>query len=344
MNVIKMIPTALLNGALSQREVFASHCDLWLGTATMAIIIASYFMRIHFAQKGQREKAMKRSMSCPAVVELNSPPALNACAELFASFDARQNKRRMMPRVPSMPTLAEVEREDGSFRSRRPSVEDEASFNKCSRQGSRRASREKQEGKDAPPSVLGLLIDDTSPANSISALDLGRSRRASSEGASLSVRPEPPHVIVLGERLAGKSAIISSLEGFAERQGVQLNAVKGLDTLTNSPQLAQVVPLVVWDAEQPTTLSECVTRHMGELLTVLQERPNSAFAKELHGKLVVMCNKTDAEPCPLPELSALDPKTTFLAGSSLRGTNMDALWRLIRSRTALPPRSDHAHL
>ena len=138
-------------------------------------------------------------------------------------------------------------------------------------------------------------------------------------------------------------AIISSLEGFAERQGVQLNAVKGLDTLTNSPHLAQVVPLVVWDAEQPTTLSECVTRHMGELLTLLQERPNSAFSKELHGKLVVMCNKTDAEPCPLPELSALDPKTTFLAGSSLRGTNMDALWRLIKSRTALPPRSDRAH-
>lgn len=213
MNVIKMIPTALLNGALSRREVLASHCDLWLGTATMAVIIASYFMRIHFAQKGQREKAMKRSMSCPAIVGLNSPPALHACAELFASFDARQNKRRMMPRVPSMPTLAEVDREDGSFRSRRPSVEDEASFNKCSRQGSRRASREKQEGKDTPSSVLGLLIDDASPANSISALDLGRSRRPSSEDSSMCmsgparppVRAEPPHVIVLGERLAGKS-------------------------------------------------------------------------------------------------------------------------------------------
>ena len=42
----------------------------------------------------------------------------------------------------------------------------------------------------------------------------------------------------------------------------------------------------------------------------------------LLARKIVLCNKSDVQPCPLPEIAALEPGTIFLAGSATRGTNM----------------------
>ena len=52
---------------------------------------------------------------------------------------------------------------------------------------------------------------------------------------------------------------------------------------------------------------------------------------------IVLCNRTDECPCPLPEIACLmqkRPQAIFLAGSALRGTNMAPLWRFVETCAA----------
>jgi len=51
-------------------------------------------------------------------------------------------------------------------------------------------------------------------------------------------------------------------------------------------------------------------------------------------RTLVLCNKTDSTPCPLPMIEGLGAGDLFLAGSAQRGTNMSALWRRVEACAA----------
>ena len=68
----------------------------------------------------------------------------------------------------------------------------------------------------------------------------------------------------------------------------------------------------------------------GETAAAMESR----LEKMLTARKIVLCNKTDVQPCPLPQTAALDSGTIFLAGSALRGTNMKELWRRVETCAA----------
>ena len=169
--------------------------------------------------------------------------------------------------------------------------------------------------------------------------------------------PPAPHLIILGDARVGKSTLIDVLQGFATRKGVELMILEGRSSdlpacaaALSSSQCHSLVPLVVWDADNPMPLVDYVTHHLNELVSAIGERPNAPtggdpcaspkasraarLTRQLQNRLLVFCNKTDELPCPLPQLAALDPSTIFLAGSALRGTNMRELWRLVETCAA----------
>jgi len=65
-------------------------------------------------------------------------------------------------------------------------------------------------------------------------------------------------------------------------------------------------------------------------------------------RTLILCNKTDSTPCPLPQIAGLGASDLFLAGSAQRGTNMPALWRRVEACAAASPAlrrvvSEHLH-
>ena len=191
----------------------------------------------------------------------------------------------------------------------------------------------------------------------------------------------------------GKSEVVRVLEGFAQRNGVELNVAEGLpsDLLAVQAAMSYAVPLVVWDADlqnvggteedenggggggsggggaeaRVESLAEYVSRHLKQLVERIAELCKAAHSdpgsgsdgqgswphplsrdqrasllKTLQGRMLVLCNKTDVQPCPLPEIAALDSGTIFLAGSALRGTNMKELWRYVEMCAAPRMRRD----
>ena len=46
-------------------------------------------------------------------------------------------------------------------------------------------------------------------------------------------------------------------------------------------------------------------------------------------RVLVVCNKTDSMPCPMPQIQGLKPETAFIALSALRGTNLAHLWKMV---------------
>ena len=156
--------------------------------------------------------------------------------------------------------------------------------------------------------------------------------------------PPPPNLIVLGDGGVGKSEIVRVLEGFAAKNLVELNLAEGLPTELTSCQAAAsyAVPLIIWEADlgsqQDEPLASYVARHLRLLVERLHERLSGSshavadrpnLLRALQARLLVMCNKSDLQPCPLPEIAALEPGTIFLAGSATRGTNMKELWRYV---------------
>ena len=155
--------------------------DLAVGTAVVGFIIACCFLRQSHVSNRRHTKAMNRSLSCPALVELNSKTALDACAEMMAAFDdRRRNPRTRVPHVPSMPTLIEVEPrlEAGSNRgSRRTSSEsmmDELILSDESRNPSVSSSPRGLSPRTSPRASPRASPRSTSPRRS----DCARRRRA----------------------------------------------------------------------------------------------------------------------------------------------------------------------
>ena len=71
-------------------------------------------------------------------------------------------------------------------------------------------------------------------------------------------------------------------------------------------------------------------RGKGESVATMEAR----LVKLLHSRKIVLCNKTDVQPCPLPDIAQLESSTIFLAGSATRGTNMRELWRRVEACAA----------
>ena len=180
-------------------------------------------------------------------------------------------------------------------------------------------------------------------------------------GSASADRRHRTHLIVLGAPSVGKSAVIRVLRGFAKSSGrtnleiceglppgVHHDGSSGAGAFPNS-----CVPLVVWDAMggKQVSLVEYISRHIKELAHDLcgqgqgDEMPSAAMesrvSRMLAARKLVLCNKTDVQPCPLPEIAALDESTVFLAGSALRGTNMRELWRRVELYAAPPSRSEN---
>ena len=147
------------------------------------------------------------------------------------------------------------------------------------------------------------------------------------------MRMTRPHLIVLGDVGTGKSTVIRVLQGFAASNGVVIDVYEGLpQSHEKSVDLASAVPLVVWDAVDDArgTLKNYVNRHVKALTAALSSQGGSSKEREaLVARLLVLANKSDAQPCPLPEIHALDKKTVFMAGSAAKGTNMLTLWRRV---------------
>ena len=76
-----------------------------------------------------------------------------------------------------------------------------------------------------------------------------------------------------------------------------------------------------------------------ESASAIEARENR-LARELSARKIILCNKSDLFPCPMPQLVELDVGAVFLAGSAAKGTNMAALWRLIHVYAA-PPAVPH---
>ena len=193
-------------------------------------------------------------------------------------------------------------------------------------------SRSKRNSRDESYSRSNTSSPAPEPALSRNHSSLDRSA-----GAPPPTIPPRPHVIVLGDAGVGKTAVVDVIEAFAINNDVELCVLEGKPHSREA--LFSATPLVVWDALGGRgALKDYVARHLKQLtceLTTPRERD------ALASRLLVLCNKTDKSPCPLPEFSSLAASTRFLAGSATRGTNMRELWRLIELCAAPRPRNRH---
>ena len=115
----------------AEEEVGEPWLDLALGTLIIATLVAGLFLKglvaKHVAGRRLQQKALSRSLSCPALVELKSTRAVAACADMLLAFDtlddgiARATKAASVsrPKSPSQRGNAFVEL-SGRFQSLEP--------------------------------------------------------------------------------------------------------------------------------------------------------------------------------------------------------------------------------
>jgi len=287
----------------------------------------------------------ERSLSCPALAELeNSDRAIDACTEMLSEFERHRRGRRLsygsrMPRVPSMPILAEGDNEDALL------------AKECIEEAKERIEEAARSPAKRLEDELGEVI----------------ARHASERIGGL------PHCVVLGDPRVGKSSVIAALEQFAAKQAVKVRFVEGLPCHGQDRFYSQVgVCLVVCDLallagadardDVPTgaseesppsppgsrvgaaadadseSLGQYVERHHRQLCKASGAADAPVAAR--HPKTIVLANKSDLTPAPLTEIAALDATHIFVAGSAACGTNMVSLWRLIE--TCAAPRLEAA--
>merc|ERR1719456_954609 len=80
----------------------------------------------------QRSRAVRRSLSCSAIVNLHSKRLIDACADMYQAFEERSPDRRV-PRKPSLPTLEEENESSssGSFVCHRTQSFTRSNSNEC---------------------------------------------------------------------------------------------------------------------------------------------------------------------------------------------------------------------
>ena len=98
----------------------------------------------------------------------------------------------------------------------------------------------------------------------------------------------------------------------------------------------------------PPRISESVSNPLAQAAL---ERPLPDYAADYAQRLqllvppprrplpiIVICNKTDVSPCPLPEIEGLgSQKCTFIALSAHKGTNTDHIWEMVHDRLPKSP-------
>ena len=203
----------------------------------------------------------------------------------------------------------------------------------------------------------------------------------------------PPNVLVVGAAGVGKSALIGAMSSQAEQHGLVLAAAEGLPSgraleayakVARTPSLAsprpdvlrggavltqQLCPLsqvrlgvIVWEASLTQPLGAYVQQYVEQMQAVVGNPSLS---------VVVVCNKTDVVPCPIPQLAGapaarralhmhaapraphapcasrssaravgateLGDAQPFIAVSAERGTNLRHLFGLLEPNLSKPP-------
>ncbi|KAL1514722.1 hypothetical protein AB1Y20_003809 [Prymnesium parvum] len=156
-----------------------------------------------------------------------------------------------------------------------------------------------------------------------------RRRRASSpsrahERALIEARP---HVLVVGDEGVGKSTVIRALRARSDAAGFRI--AEGIDETVAPQCYADVrVCVVVWEAALQNALPTYVRQYNEHV--DLAAGTSAASMAQRH--TLVVCNKTDLLPCPIPHIKGLRSSLPFIAISASRGTNLLDLWEMIRSR------------
>jgi hypothetical protein len=138
-----------------------------------------------------------------------------------------------------------------------------------------------------------------------------------------------PNILVVGAPGVGKSTLISALRSSAKDHGLELAAAEGLPTGRALEAYAKVrLGIVVWEAALDQPLGAYVQRYAEQMQAVVG---NPSL------NVVVVCNKTDLTPCPIPQLSELRESQPFIAVSAERGTNLRHFWGMVQPTLSKPP-------
>jgi hypothetical protein len=103
-------------------------------------------------------------------------------------------------------------------------------------------------------------------------------------------------VLVLGDRGVGGNAVIQALTALAAAEGVELPIERLLRRRPSAGSYSEVaLALIVWEASLVRPLSEYAAHHSEQL--------RSCVGRDVPA--IVVCNKTDTMPCPLPQVWSL---------------------------------------
>lgn len=131
----------------------------------------------------------------------------------------------------------------------------------------------------------------------------------------------PPNVLVVGAAGVGKSALIGAMSSQAADHGLVLAAAEGLPSGRALEAYAKVrLGVIVWEASLTRPLAAYVQQYAEQMQAVVGNPSLS---------VVVVCNKTDVVPCPIPQLAELGDAQPFIAVSAERGTNLRHLFELL---------------
>jgi hypothetical protein len=131
-----------------------------------------------------------------------------------------------------------------------------------------------------------------------------------SEAGNYAVQPGhsevPPRVLVLGDSGVGGMALVRALRSFADGEGVDLAISRGQQRGAPRHLYADVrLSLIVWEAALECSLSDYSARYSEQL--------HACVGRQVPA--IVVCNKTDTMPCPLPQVTS----ATRAGSSSHRG-------------------------
>lgn len=297
--------------------------DLVFGVVSVGVCVAAFaYAKVKSSSQQKQKKlakAMNRSLSCPGLVEL-SREALDACANMMAEFDDRKQygtpDRMRSRRQPSLPPVVENPSAEGSVSG--PPLQEHAQM-ELSEAALRTSTLLPAVAEE--PSLTSAATTQATQATHADAERDG-TQTTSSEAR---IQLLQPNVVVLGKEKVGKSTVIEAIEARASGAGVELSLMEGVASTYSDECYSKVgLALIVWDAGSASVpLTEYKDEHLRTLRHVMP------IDSTLNVQTLILCNKTDVTPCPMPEASSLPSDVLFIAGSAKRGTNMDNLWRYV---------------
>jgi len=354
-----------------QANVLAGLLDLAAGTLLMVVVIFAFachsqlFQCRKFTARRRRRKAMARSLSCPGLVELKSSPALDACADMMAAFDTvelESPKRFHSPtRMRRNQSLETLEEEGHRQEQAAPSVASAPP---------RASPSARMFASALTPVPLTTLVVLGAPSVGKSAVIQTLKNFAQRSGVSLnifeqgvpqqcagwvqSILPHLQHCVPLVVWDAvGNGQHASHRLNLAEYISFHIHTL--VHEVCGALRKGAVARAVAYggdhgcaalDTDGEADAYREGSKEAEDEPPVPVESPaamESRLSRMFGARKLVLCNKSDLQPCPLPETAALDASTIFLAGSARRGTNMRELWRLVETCAAPRPALEKAH-